>query len=49
MDREDLKRYEELNRKLNDGTITDEEYDEMFHMEQDSIEEECLYMAQFGM
>lgn len=44
-----MDRYEELNEKLRNETITDEEYDEMFHMEQESIEEECLYMAQYGM
>ena len=48
LDENDMKRYRELVKKADDGTITPEEYDEMFRMEQDSIEEDCLRMSQFG-
>lgn len=45
---DDMKRYKELIRKADAGIITADEYDEMFRMEQDSIEEDCLRMSQFG-
>lgn len=48
LDSDDMKRYKELVRKADAGIITADEYDEMFRMEQDSIEEDCLRMSQFG-
>lgn len=48
LDREEMERYRELVKKNDAGTITADEYDEMFRMEQDSIEEDCLRMSQFG-
>lgn len=43
-----MDRYTYLSGKESAGTITDSEYDEMFHLEQDSAYEDCLRMSQLG-
>jgi uncharacterized protein YnzC (UPF0291/DUF896 family) len=48
LDEEDIKRYNELREKDRNGTITESEYDEMFRLEQESIEEDCMRMAMYG-
>lgn len=40
--------YQRLRAKERAGTITDDEYDELFHMEQDAIAEECRMMQMLG-
>lgn len=49
LDREDIERYNELREKDRNGTITPSEYDEMFRLEQESIEEDCMRMVMYGM
>lgn len=48
LDNEDIKRYNELREKDRNGTITASEYDEMFRLEQESIEEDCMRMVHLG-
>ena len=48
LDDEDIKRYNELREKDKNGTITASEYDEMFRLEQESMEEECTRMMHLG-
>lgn len=48
LDDEDIKRYNELREKDKNGTITASEYDEMFRLEQESIEEDCMRMVMYG-
>ena len=45
---DDEKRYQELLEKERLGIITDDEYDEKYHFEQDSLEEDCTRMSQLG-
>jgi uncharacterized protein YnzC (UPF0291/DUF896 family) len=49
LDDEDIKRYNELREKDRNGTITESEYDEMFRLEQESIEEDGTRMMYLGM
>ena len=49
LDDEDIKRYNELREKDRNGTISASEYDEMFRLEQESMEEDCMRMAMYGM
>ena len=48
LDREDIKRYNELREKERNGTLTDKEDKEMFSLEQESIEEDCMRMYMYG-
>lgn len=48
LDDEDIKRYNELREKDKNGTITASEYDEMFRLEKESIEEDCMRMVMYG-
>ena len=48
LDSDDMKRYKELVRKADADIITADEYDDMFRLEHDSIDEDCLRMSQFG-
>lgn len=48
LDDEDIKRYNELREKDRNGTITASEYDEMFRLEQESMEEDCTRMMYLG-
>ena len=45
----DYQRWQELNRKCNNGTITDEEYQEMLNLENEDIRESLLSMREIGM
>lgn len=48
LEAEDIKRYNELREKDRNGTITESEYDEMFRLEQESMEEDCTRMMYLG-
>ena len=41
-------RYRELLAKDKAGTLTEDEYDEMFELEQEALYEDCLRMSQLG-
>ena len=43
-----MDRYKELLHKERKGTLTDDEAEEMFQMEQESIQEDCMRMCQLG-
>lgn len=45
---DDEKRYQELLAKDREGTITPDEYEEMFQLEQDALYQDCLRMSQLG-
>ena len=47
LDDEDIKRYKELSAK-NEDELTDKEDKEMFRLEQESIEEDCMRMMHLG-
>ena len=40
--------YRRLREKERAGILTDDEYEELFHMEQDAIKEECMIMQMLG-
>ena len=46
---EDYQRWQELNGKCNNGTITDEEYQEMLNLEGEDIRESLIGMRETGM
>ena len=48
LESENYRRYQELIEKERLGTITDDEYDEKYHLEQDSLKEDCAGMSQLG-
>lgn len=48
LDNEDIKRYNELREKERNGTLTDKEDKEMFRLEQESMEEDCMRMVMYG-
>ena len=45
----DYQRWQELNSKCNNGTITDEEYQEMLNLENEDTRESLLSMREIGM
>ena len=47
LDDEDIRRYKELSDK-NEDELTDKEDKEMFSLEQESIEEDCMRMVHLG-
>ena len=44
----DYQRWQELNSKCNNGTITDEEYQEMLNLEGECEREYLTYMSERG-
>ena len=45
----DYKRWQELNSKCNNGSITDEEYQEMLNLENEDTRESLIGMRETGM
>lgn len=45
---EDYQRWQELNRKCDDGTITDEEYQDILNLEYEDIRESLIGMRETG-
>lgn len=44
----DYQRWQELNAKCNEGTITDDEYQEMLNLEGECEREDLTYMSERG-